>query len=186
MGVNHLSRCFIKNSHHIVARKCLTPRAVVWDASFAPSLPVKMDEMGSLWERQRDKSMKDVRIHSQLWRTFITEQAGPVNVFSLHGPIYRTPVSKQSALSPVKKRHSRGKSSYPPSIPPPPPPPPSPRLIPDCEAGEARQKREESCLPSTAQESSMAARLMTPSPKVTKELLCTRARLWGLIELSSS
>lgn len=190
MGVNHLGRCFIKNSHHIVARKCLTPRAVVWDASFAPSLRVKMDEMGSLWERQRDKSMKDVRIHSQLWRTFITEQAGPVNVFSLHGPIYRTPVSKQSALSPVKKRHSRGKSSYPPS-----PPshcrhrrhhPPSPRLIPDCEAGEARQKREESCLPSTAQESSMAARLMTPSLKVTKELLCTRARLWGLIELSSS
>lgn len=55
-----------------------------------------------------------------------------------------------------------------------------------CEAGEARQKREESCLPSTAQESSMAARLMTPSQKVTKELLCTRARLWGLIELSCS
>lgn len=122
VGVNHLSRCFIKNSHHIVARKCLTQRAVVWDASFAPSLPVKMDEMGSLWERQRDKSMKDVRIHSQLWRTFITEQAGPVNVFSLHGPIYRTPVSKQSALSPVKKRHSRGKSSYRHPQPPPPGP----------------------------------------------------------------
>lgn len=96
---------------------------------------VKMDEMGSLWERQRDKSMKDVRIHSQLWRTFITEQAGPVIVFSLHGPIYRTRVSKQSALSPVKKG-TLGES------PPPPPPllplrphsylpaPASPRLIP--------------------------------------------------------
>lgn len=52
--------------------------------------------------------------------------------------------------------------------------------------GRGQAEREESCLPSTAQESSMAARLMTPSLKVTKELLCTRARLWGLIELSSS
>ena len=65
-----------------------------------------------LWERQGDKSMKDVCIHSQLERTFITEQAGPVNVFSLHGPIYPPLVSKRSAPSPVKKRHSRGKSSY--------------------------------------------------------------------------
>lgn len=52
--------------------------------------------------------------------------------------------------------------------------------------GRGQAEREESCLPSTAQESSMAARLMTPSLKVTKELLCTRVRLWGLIELSSS
>lgn len=65
-----------------------------------------------LWERRGDKSLKDVRIHSQLQKTFITEQAGPVNVFSLHGPIYPPLVSKQSALSPVKERHSRGKSSY--------------------------------------------------------------------------
>ncbi|CAJ1072288.1 Hypothetical predicted protein [Xyrichtys novacula] len=49
---------------------------------------------------------------TKLQRTFITEQAGPVNVFSLHGPIYPPPVSKRSALSPVKKTHSRGKSSY--------------------------------------------------------------------------
>lgn len=65
-----------------------------------------------LWERRGDKSLKDVRIHSQLQKTFITEQAGPVNVFSLHGPIYPPLVSKQSALLPVKERHSRGKSSY--------------------------------------------------------------------------
>lgn len=92
-----------------------------------------------------------------------------------------------------QERHSRGKSSSSSSSSTPPTPPllsPSSHLAtPDssrCEAGEARQKREESCLPSTAQESSMAARLMTPSRKVTKELLCTRARLWGLIELSCS
>lgn len=65
-----------------------------------------------LGKRQGDKTVKDVCIHSQLERTFITEQAGPVNVFSLHGPIYPPLVSKRSALSPVKKRHSRGKSYY--------------------------------------------------------------------------
>jgi len=139
---------------------------------------VKMDEM-ILWERQGDKSVKDVCIHSQLQRTFITEQAGPVNVFSLHGPIYPPLVSKRSALSPVKKRHSRGKSSY---LPDPPLTAPDSRL----RGGRGQAEREESCLPSTARESSMAARLMTPSLKETKELLCTRARLWGLIELSSS
>lgn len=69
-----------------------------------------------------------------------------------------------------------------------PPISPIPLTTPDSRlrGGRGQAEREESCLPSTAQESSMAARLMTPSPKVTKELLCTRARLWGLIELSSS
>lgn len=52
--------------------------------------------------------------------------------------------------------------------------------------GRGQAEREKSCLPSTAQESSMAARLMTPLLKVTKELLCTRACLWGLIEMSFS
>lgn len=122
--------------------------------------------------------MKDVCIHSPLKRTFITKQAGPVNVFSLHGPIYPPLVSKRSALSPVRNRHSWGKSSYLLD---------SPLATPESwrRGGRGQAEREESCLPSTAQESSMAARLMTPSLKVTKELLCTRARLWGLIELSS-
>ena len=153
--------------------------SVVWDASLTPSFIFLFKWMRwILWERQGDKSVKDVCIHSQLQRTFITERAGPVNIFSLHGPIYPPLVSKWSALSPVKKRHSRGKSSY----------LPIPLTTPDSRlrGGRGQAEREESCLPSTAQESSMAARLMTLSLKVTKELLCTRARLWGLIELSSS
>ena len=66
--------------------------------------------------------------------------------------------------------------------------PRSPLATPDSRlrGGRGQAEREESCLPSTAQESSVAARLMTPSLKVTKELPCTRARLWGLIDLSSS
>lgn len=141
----------------------------------------RMDEIDSVGKAERQKPERCVCIHSQLKRTFITEQAGPVNVFSLHGPIYPPLVSKRSALSPVKKRHSRGKSSYLPD-------PPTTLATPESRlrGGRGQAEREESCLPSTAQESSMAARLMTPSLKVTKELLSTRARLWGLIELSSS
>lgn len=137
-----------------------------------------MDEMEFVGKERGQKRERCVYIHSQLWRTFITEQAGPVNVFSLHGPIYPPLVSKQSALSPVKK----GTLGESPAISPIPLATPDSRL----RGGRGQAEREESCLPSTAQESNMAARLMTPSLKVTKELLCTRARLWGLIELSSS
>lgn len=82
---------------------------------------VKMNEIDSVGKAGRQKRERCVCIHSQLKRTFITEQAGPVNVFSLHGPIYPTLVSKRSAMSPVKKRHSRGKSPYLPRFPPAPP-----------------------------------------------------------------
>lgn len=118
---------------------------------------------GSLWERQRDKSMKDVCFHSQLWRTFITEQAGPVSVFSLHGPIY-PPRCPSGLLRRLSRKGTLGES---------PPISPIPLTTPDSRlrGGRGQAEREESCLPSTAQESSMAARLMTPSPKVTKELL---------------
>lgn len=112
---------------------CLTPWAVVLDAPFTLAILDLKWLRKIQWERQEDKSVKDVCIHSILKRTFITKQAGPVNVFSLHGPIYPPLVSKRSALSPVRNRHSRGKSSYlSDSL--------SLRLNPGCEAGEARQK----------------------------------------------
>lgn len=151
--------------------------SVVAGASLTPSFWVKMDEVDSVGKAAR-QSMKDVCIHSQLRRTFITERAGPVNIFSLHGPIY-PPWCPNGLLCRLSRTGTLGES---------PPILPIPFTTPDSRlwGGRGQAEREESCLPSTAQESSMAARLMTLSLKVTKELLCTRARLWGLIELSSS
>lgn len=65
-----------------------------------------------------DKGLCAVCVRSQLQRTFITERAGPVSVFSFHAPIYPALVSKRPAPSPVREKALLGveESSYLPSL----------------------------------------------------------------------
>lgn len=141
---------------------------------FLHLLLVKMDEIDSVGKAGRQKRERCVypftapedlhyRASRSCQRLFITRS----HISTLGVQTVRSVACQEKALS--------GKVLLSPWS-------PSPWL----QGGRGQAEREESCLPSTAQESSMAARLMTPSLKVTKELLCTRARLWGLIELSSS
>lgn len=132
MGVNQLSCCFIKNSHHVVACKCLTLRAVLRDASLTPSFLVKMDEMDSVGKAGRQRRERCVhpftapedlhyRASRSCQRLFITWS----HISTPGVQTVRSVACQEKALS--------GKVLLSPRS-------PSPRLIPDCEAGEARQK----------------------------------------------
>lgn len=154
-------------------------RAVVWDASLAPSLLVRIDEIDSVGKAERQRRERCVYLFTAPEDLHYRASRSCQRLFITRSHISTPGVQTVRSVACQDDTALSGKVLLSPRS-------PSPRLTPDCEAGEARQKERESCLPSRAQESSMAARLMTPSLKVTKELLCTRARLWGLIELSSS
>ncbi|KAK7945616.1 hypothetical protein WMY93_001344 [Mugilogobius chulae] len=74
---------------------------------------MEMDSVGACG----DKGLCAVCVRSQLQRTFITERAGSVSVFSFHAPIYAALVSKRPAPSPVRQKALLGveESSYLPS-----------------------------------------------------------------------
>lgn len=132
MCVNQLSCRFIKNSHHVFACKCLTLRAVVWDASLTPSSLVKMDETDSVGKAGRQKlercaypftAPEDLhyRASRSCQRLFITQS----HISTSGVQTVRSAACQEKALSGKVLLSHRS---------------PSPRLIPDCEAGEARQK----------------------------------------------
>lgn len=156
---------------------------VVLDASLTPPCfvfleGVKMDETRVCGKSRETKAWKMcVSIHSSGGPSLQSKQ---VLSTSFHYMVpYIHPWCPNGPLCRLSRKGTLGES---------PPISPIPLATPDSRlrGGRGQAEREESCLPSATQESSMAARLMTPSLKVTKELLCTRARLWGLIELSCS
>lgn len=132
VGVNHLSCCFIKNSHHVVPCKCLTLWAVVWDASLTPSLLVKMDEIESVGKAGRQKRERCVYPFTALEDLHYRASRSCQRLFITWSHISTPGVQTVRSVACQEKALS-GKVLLSPRS-------PSPRLIPDCEAGEARQK----------------------------------------------